>query len=429
MKARQWDGRTEPAGAPAPASTGSTAAAAPPRAEFALTAFPETILVSLLHHLRFEDFKSLRGVSRTLKRAFDANPAREIILQRFIGGFGYRTLPKTSSVRTSTSSKNRDETITLDLVDLAAFRAGLHLAPAEYAQFASAHARGALPPAILRVCKASTRAWNRVVLRIRSQVDLMPLDPAAVPRYYFPLLAAAPPLLKKGRAPTLKVWVPTKNGSSWMGDDEVVECEREVWRSGVWNHTKRGDVVQNVAVEPFGNIGKLLSDGKFLRDFSFTYDGVGHLPPWFDMLACSPGFYHNVVASSTPNPVFYLCLSAFVSQVREKLTLCNDLVKISSPQGSYSVKRFVYRAGVKVIPGVIVGTSGSVGGSGPGGVDVVHEDWGGQIVVETEGTAEHAAALLALCASQEPTPWRILREKSRPGQMWLRPVMDDERVN
>lgn len=43
-------------------------------------------------------------------------------------------------------------------------------------------------------------------------------------------------------------------------------------------HAKRGDIVQNVAIDPFGNVGKLIQDGKFLRDFSFTYDIVGHLP-------------------------------------------------------------------------------------------------------------------------------------------------------
>lgn len=37
------------------------------------------------------------------------------------------------------------------------------------------------------------------------------------------------------------------------------------------------------------NEGKLISDGKYLRDFTFTYDPVGHLPPWLDMLSYSPG--------------------------------------------------------------------------------------------------------------------------------------------
>jgi hypothetical protein len=41
-----------------------------------------------------------------------------------------------------------------------------------------------------------------------------------------------------------------------MDDGDVVECEREVWRSGVWAETRRGDVVANVAITPFGNVGK-----------------------------------------------------------------------------------------------------------------------------------------------------------------------------
>lgn len=62
----------------------------------------------------------------------------------------------------------------------------------------------------------------------------------------------------------------------------------------------------------FGNEGKLIYDGKYLRDFQFTYDLIGHLPvspaslafveqaadthlfqPWLDMLAFPPGYYHS----------------------------------------------------------------------------------------------------------------------------------------
>lgn len=37
-------------------------------------------------------------------------------------------------------------------------------------------------------------------------------------------------------------------------------------------------------------------------------------------------------------------LSRFVNQIRETLLLCNEKVQVQSPQGSYLVKRFVYRS-------------------------------------------------------------------------------------
>lgn len=149
----------------------------------------------------------------------------------------------------------------------------------------------------------------------------------------------------------------------------------------------------------------------------------------------------DIVASSTPNPVFYLGLNLYVDQIRESLALCDEKVQVSSPQGSYQIKRFVYRCvlaplsfsselqtdsprfgsgSCRINAGAIIGGTGGAGGAGPGGVDIVHEDWSGTVVVETDGTTEHATTLIARCSSTVPTPWRILRDKSRPGKLWLR---------
>ena len=165
--------------------------------------------------------------------------------------------------------------------------------------------------------------------------------------------------------------------------------------------------------------------------------------------------YHNVIASSTTNPVFFLTLTPFEAQARESLTLCQEKVLVTSPQGSYQVKRYLYRCAVRIKAGQIVGHRGGVGG-GPGGVEVVHEDWGGTLVIETEGTQEHAALVIARVrrrrhlafirpngrefadavlvwhvvqiGSVEGQPYRIMREKSRPGKLWIRPVLADEAV-
>jgi hypothetical protein len=65
-----------------------------------------------------------------------------------------------------------------------------------------------------------------------------------------------------------------------MNDSEVIECERELWRSGkgVWSALRKADIVQNVAIESFGNCGRTIFDGRFLRDLSFEFDVIGHLP-------------------------------------------------------------------------------------------------------------------------------------------------------
>ncbi|GAA5866126.1 hypothetical protein JCM1840_005081 [Sporobolomyces johnsonii] len=402
-----------------------------PRFEFAFAVYPQTILKAILPHIAYGDLVSLQRVSRTLKRCLETD-GKELVLERFLGAQGYRSFASPAGkawnrvTNTGASFLPADDLIVLDLRDLSAFRAGLSLSLDDYSRFSGAYASGRLSPSALNLARASTRAWNRVVLRLRSQA-LLPGSSFAPPA--FPALRPAKqPAFKTGRAPSLRVWVPTAKGESWMNDAEIVECEREVWRSGkgVWAQLKKGDVVTNVAIEAFGNVGRMLFDGRFLRDLSFGFDVVGHLPNWLNMLSSAPSYYHNIIVASTASPVFYLSLSPFVSQLHESLTLCSDRVGLSSPQGNYQVKKHVYRGAIKIKPGHIIGSSAGVGGSGPGGIEVVHDDWAGQVVLETEGTTEHATLLIARVASLEPTPWRILRERCRPGKLWLRPVLDSE---
>ncbi|GEM06916.1 F-box domain contaning protein [Rhodotorula toruloides] len=395
-----------------------------PRFEYAFATFAPAILKSLLGHIRYADLLSLRNVSKSLRRSIDVE-GRELVLERFLGSQGYRSLASSPAAH-----KYRPHAaagmINLDVRDLIAFRAGLQLGQDDYSRLARAYTvdPGRFSTASLRLARATTRAWNRVALRIRAQ-SLLPASSLNLPAYS-PSTAGSP-AYKPSRAALLRVWVPTRDGGSWMNDDELVECEREVYRSGVWTQLKKGDVVANVGVVlPFGNVSKLVYDGKFLRDLSFTYDAVGHLPNWLNMLSFSPAYFHNVIASSTPNPVIYLSLSAHTSAVRETMTLCKDKVSLSSPQGQYLVSRYVYRGTLRLVAGQIIGDAAGAGGLGPGGIEVVHEDWAGQVVVETEGTTEHATMLLARVASIEPTPWRVTRERSRPGRIWLRPVFENE---
>ena len=90
-----------------------------------------------------------------------------------------------------------------------------------------------------------------------------------------------------------------------------------------------------------------------------------------------------------------LSLAPYAAAVRESLILCKDRVGVSSPQGSYLVSRYVYRAALHLLAGQMIGDVAGAGGAGPGGIEVVHPDWAGHIVVETEGTTEAATLLLA----------------------------------
>ncbi|CDR38313.1 hypothetical protein NBRC10512_004052 [Rhodotorula toruloides] len=395
-----------------------------PRFEYAFATYPPTILKSLVGQIRYADLLSLRNVSKTMRRAIDVE-GRELVLERFLGSQGYRSLASAPA-----GHKYRPDAaagmLNLDVRDLIAFRAGLQLGQDDYSRLARAYTvdPARFSTASLRLARATTRAWNRVALRLRAQ-SMLPSSSLNTPAY--PVSTASSPAYKPGRAAFLRVWVPTRDGGSWMTDNELVECEREVYRSGVWTQLKKGDVVANVGVVlPFGNVSKLVFDGKFLRDLSFAYDAVGHLPNWLNMLSFSPAYFHNVIVSSTPNPVIHLSLAPYTSAVRETMTLCKDKVSLSSPQGRYLVSRYVYRGTLRLVAGQIIGDAAGAGGLGPGGIEVVHEDWAGQVVVETEGTTEHATMLLARVASVEPTPWRVIREKSRPGRIWLRPVLENE---
>lgn len=118
------------------------------------------------------------------------------------------------------------------------------------------------------------------------------------------------------------------------------------------------------------------------------------------------------------------------------MQLCKDKASIESPSGDrYHVNRYVYRCSIDLIPGAILGENGGTGGSGPGGIECLHEDWEGKLVVECDGTAEAAKELLRRATpvsrkkgdKGQPLdghhPYKVVRSLSRPGQIFVRPVV------
>lgn len=244
--------------------------------EVAFSLCSRQILGVVLPFLSYRDVVSLRQTSKALRFALETD-GRELILERFLGGQGYRSFAPGADAKRRTFLP-ADDLVTLDLRDLSVFRLAQTLTLDDYSRFSRAYIAGQISSSKLRLARATTRAWNRVVLRLRSQ-SVLPASSFAPPS--FPdLRQVKQPVYKPPRAPQLRVWVPTYRGESWMNDQEVVECERELWRSGkgAWAQLRKGDIVTNVAIESFGNFGKTIFDGRFLRDLSFEFDVIGHLP-------------------------------------------------------------------------------------------------------------------------------------------------------
>jgi len=71
------------------------------------------------------------------------------------------------------------------------------------------------------------------------------------------------PLFRLRRAPLLRVFVPSPDGD-WLSDASVLECEAELKRAGLPKLMRMGDVVWDMAVGDEGNVGRMVWDGSYL---------------------------------------------------------------------------------------------------------------------------------------------------------------------
>ena len=78
------------------------------------------------------------------------------------------------------------------------------------------------------------------------------------------------PLFRLRRAPLLRVFVPSPEGD-WLSDKSVLACEEECKRAGVMHLIRLGDVIWDVAVGDEGNVGRLVWDGSYLIVSFFFY--------------------------------------------------------------------------------------------------------------------------------------------------------------
>lgn len=138
---------------------------------------------------------------------------------------------------------------------------------------------------IVRLLASSTRAYSKVILRLRLQAEMeATLDQQEAQsirsRSASPLVRAQnpprnggawkktfhSPLYRIGHAPLLRVFVPSPEGP-WLSDASVLACEKELKRAGIVQLLKVGDVVWDTAVSDeagFGNVGRLIWDGNYL---------------------------------------------------------------------------------------------------------------------------------------------------------------------
>ncbi|TKY87149.1 hypothetical protein EX895_003826 [Sporisorium graminicola] len=411
------------------------------------------VITRLISHLDYADVKALRQTSQSIRFALGQLAGREIVLARFLSCVGYEAW---SPTEVDGRMVDKDP-YPLSFSDCEAFLLSFELMP-EYALVGAEYARAPhkMDPRYPRLARATTRAYNRVLTRLRMQ----PHFRVSSQILQTETAGAIKSPWKPGRAGFFRAWVPSSEAGGWLSDTELARCERELFIAGVLPHLQRGDVVWDCAVGDERNEGKYIFDGRYLRDLSFMFDRAGHLPSWLNAFQFAPSYYHNIVRSSDASqPVLYLDVLPWRDQIVSTMRLVQDQVETFSPQGvRYRISKWLYRAVISVVPGTIISDEG---------VEVVDAGWHGKIVIETEGTAEHAKELISRCAGpaesaqikarllasvmdadgsmrvpkapaptrdgkgnrvETTSPWAIVRARSRPGLIWIRPMDMRERV-
>ena len=227
----------------------------------------------------------------------------------------------------------------------------------------------------VRALRAAARAYTRVVLRLRAQLEKdaragksaraqtpprgssrslsRPATPTSIfshghgpPRPSTPSGGLSSPLFRLRRAPLLRVYVPSSNGE-WLSDSSVLDCEEELKKAGVLNLLRTGDVVWDVAVGDEGNAGRLIWDGSYLlvgvpffassnsaeastpQDLDYSFSRGGDLPKYIPTMAFPPSYFHKSIrpGSSSSNPIVRVDISQWGDQIAANLQLLQDRVR------------------------------------------------------------------------------------------------------
>jgi len=278
------------------------------------------LLTELLTHLSFCEWLTLwGGVSKDIRQALDYDPSLcDVALERYLGTVGYARW-----------SWSNPEPIRITLAEMRAYMRGVSKPVHVYAQ--TAFSILSSPPSeenarLIHDMKKETRAFNRIVIRLRAQAEA-DMEQNAVRRrrsigqaqppqrqnngpplswsagkaqgqggkhrsvsrqssrapsptnsmwsqgagsqVHLPLGTTRTsggfksPLFRLRRAPLLRVFVPSPEGD-WLSDAGVLECETELRKAGILPLLRVGDVVWDTALGDEGNVGRLVWDGRYL---------------------------------------------------------------------------------------------------------------------------------------------------------------------
>ncbi|KAF9788126.1 hypothetical protein BJ322DRAFT_607200 [Thelephora terrestris] len=432
------------------------------------------LLRALLQYLSFYDWCILHGVSKSLRSQLShVKELKEEVLERYLSTIGY--------ARWIWEEK---EPLVISLRDLSEYMRGVSLPTHEYARIADSflQARASAVSKEERMMHTdqarsmtfATRAYSRIIVRLRAQAEaVMALGGAVAKLSSGPAMGSrthvsssssrapspssqdrhssrppnrqrgrmvfASPIYQPKRAPLLRVFVPSSE--EWLSDANVLECESELDRAGIRKMLRPGDAVWDIAVGDEGNAGRMVWDGNFLLDLDYSYSTSGDLPKYLPPLAFAPSYFHKVLRFNG-NPVVRIDLNPWSEEIAMNLQLIQDRVKTETAQGTYhNVIRWVHRSRFQICPPSNGRRIPFQSGSSTWHID---PGWYGAVVVEAEGTNEGLADLQSRCHSAFPPRnesegqgsrdeerrkmFRILRERSKPGEIWIRTVGDKERM-
>ena len=272
------------------------------------------LLRALLQYLSFYDWCILQGVNKSLRSQLShAKELKEEVLERYLSTIGYARWiweekePLVISIRVRSSWFSKRFILTNILQDLSEYMRGVSLPTHEYARISETYLQARASAVSkeermmhtdqARAMTFATRAYSRIIVRLRAQADAvmahggavskLPSGPAMGSRTHVsssssraPSLSSqerhssrpptgqrgrlvfASPIYQPRRAPLLRVFVPSLE--EWLSDASVVECESELDRAGICKMLRPGDTVWDIAVGDEGNAGRMVWDGNFL---------------------------------------------------------------------------------------------------------------------------------------------------------------------
>ncbi|WFD44428.1 hypothetical protein MPSI1_003096 [Malassezia psittaci] len=409
----------------------------------------DAVQSSLLVHLNISELRRVAELSKDIRRKYTSKQFVQQALHRYLSCIGWHPM--------------QDDPMPLSLQDCEAFLFS-NVIQDEYQTAAEVYLTNGhqLDRRMPRIARASLRAHAKVLARVRLEPEQVPTPTLDKVEAWDGVLALSThagltkrmkitPPHQIGHVSLFKVWLPEGETTEDAYSTELQRTERELFIAGTWRLLQRGDMALNIAKVDHSNEGRYIFNGEGFVPLPTQFDPIGHLPSYINMMLYPPGFYNGVIRSSRNSPVMYLDLLPWRTQIVRSIQLVRDNVEtLGANSQLYRVAKWLYRA-VITIEMPTTDTPSHLESPFD-----AHHGWNGTVVLDAEGTSEHARALLLRCvAPREPEsllnsmlqavmdgncneieapevqpyeevgtpstyPWAVLRERSRAGLVWLR---------